>query len=269
MDRKEAIDIVRNNWPDGRHQLSEALETLIPELKKSKYEMMREMAIKAVHAPQAQDCIRTWGVNPEDVIAWLEKLDEQKPDAKAEPKFKVGDWVVYDGWVTQILQVCQDGYVNIHHGFIPKEREEIMHLWTIQDAKEGDVLANKYGSVLIYAGFEDDERVTVDNYCYITANHYEFCIEDHKTGSWYYIEDLNPATKEQRDLLFQKMKEAGYEWDSEKKELKKIEQKLTWSEEDENRFRNLIYLVEHSDEGKGTKEGFVEFINRLKSKIIK
>ena len=38
-----------------------------------------------------------------------------------------------------------------------------------------------------------------------------------------------------------------------------------WSEEDENRFRNLIYLVEHSDEGKGTKEGFVKFINRLKS----
>ena len=29
-----------------------------------------------------------------------------------------------------------------------------------------------------------------------------------------------PATKEQRDLLFQKMKEAGYEWDAEKKELK-------------------------------------------------
>ena len=38
-----------------------------------------------------------------------------------------------------------------------------------------------------------------------------------------------------------------------------------WSEEDENRFRNLIYLVEHSNEGKGTKEGFVKFINRLKS----
>ena len=38
-----------------------------------------------------------------------------------------------------------------------------------------------------------------------------------------------------------------------------------WSEEDKNRFRNLIYLVEHSDESKGTKEGFVKFINRLKS----
>ena len=34
--------------------------------------------------------------------------------------------------------------------------------------------------------------------------------------------DVAPATKEQRDLLFQKMKEAGYEWDAEKKELRKI-----------------------------------------------
>ena len=31
-----------------------------------------------------------------------------------------------------------------------------------------------------------------------------------------------PATKEQRDLLFQKMNEAGYEWDAEHKQLKKI-----------------------------------------------
>lgn len=38
-----------------------------------------------------------------------------------------------------------------------------------------------------------------------------------------------------------------------------------WNEEDENRFRNLIWLVEHSDEGLGSKRGFVNFINRLKS----
>ena len=31
-----------------------------------------------------------------------------------------------------------------------------------------------------------------------------------------------PATKEQRDFLFRKMKEAGYEWDATKKQLKKL-----------------------------------------------
>ena len=34
--------------------------------------------------------------------------------------------------------------------------------------------------------------------------------------------EFHPATKEQRDFLFQKMHEAGYEWDADKKELKSI-----------------------------------------------
>lgn len=35
MERREALEIVRKNWPYGRYQLSEALETLIPELKEN------------------------------------------------------------------------------------------------------------------------------------------------------------------------------------------------------------------------------------------
>lgn len=33
------------------------------------------------------------------------------------------------------------------------------------------------------------------------------------------IDNLKPATKEQRKLLFQKIKESGYEWLADKKEL--------------------------------------------------
>lgn len=42
-------------------------------------EKMRAMAIKAVYAPEAQSCIKSWGINPDDVIAWLEKQGAQKP----------------------------------------------------------------------------------------------------------------------------------------------------------------------------------------------
>ena len=42
---------------------------------------------------------------------------------------------------------------------------------------------------------------------------------------WTFKGGIKPATKEQRDLLFHKMKEAGYEWDALNKELKKIESK--------------------------------------------
>jgi predicted AAA+ superfamily ATPase len=51
----------------------EDLENSFPELKESEDDRMREMAIKAVYAPQAQSCIKSWGINPDDVIAWLEK----------------------------------------------------------------------------------------------------------------------------------------------------------------------------------------------------
>ena len=34
--------------------------------------------------------------------------------------------------------------------------------------------------------------------------------------------DIHPATTEQRNILFQKMKEAGYEWDTDKKKLKNL-----------------------------------------------
>jgi hypothetical protein len=36
------------------------------------------------------------------------------------------------------------------------------------------------------------------------------------------IKGVTPATTEQRDLLFQKMKEKGYEWDVKEKKLIKL-----------------------------------------------
>ena len=49
------------------------IEYIFPELKESEDEKMRAMAIKAVYAPEAQSCIRSCGIDPDYVIAWLEK----------------------------------------------------------------------------------------------------------------------------------------------------------------------------------------------------
>ena len=74
-------------------------------------------------------------------------------------------------------------------------------------------------------------------------------------------EDVKPATKEQRDLLFQKMKEAGYELDAENKQLKKIEQKPTWSEKDEEIYRKCICAMRASACGFPEEEKFVEQVD--------
>lgn len=67
--------------------------------------------------------------------------------------------------------------------------------------------------------FGEVELAGVNNTCTQIRVIYK---EDHKTGSWLYVSHVHPATKEQRDLLFAKMREAGYEWDVDKKELRKI-----------------------------------------------
>ena len=95
-----------------------------------------------------------------------------------------------------------------------------------------------------------------------------------------------PATKEQRDLLFAKMKEAGYEWDAEKKELKKIHvidegkaemdycftkmmkgEKVTpaWSAKDEKMLKETLALIETVEDINKVKDGFLDVKMWLKS----
>ena len=105
--------------------------------------------------------------------------------------------------------------------------EKNYHLWTIADTREGDVLANDHHILilkeLIYDWSSNGTSYSVKAYCGIKPNgnfeigkdNWSFCGTLH----------IHPATKEQRDLLFKKMEESGYEFDFEKKELKEIEQK--------------------------------------------
>lgn len=160
----------------------------------------------------------------------------RKPAEKVEPKFKVGDWITNSIETVQITGYDIDyGYQVDYRGNLQHRDTDIIekfyHLWTIQDANDGDVLVTPpiKGSehseqIFIFKEIKDRDYVknAVEYYCRCMDN--EFALNER--GFMGQSDDyFTPATKEQRDLLFQKMKEAGYEWDSEKKELKKIEQK--------------------------------------------
>jgi hypothetical protein len=142
---------------------------------------------------------------------------------KVEPKFKVGDWVVFNGLTLYINEVLKGYYRTISKSGIPNSYDwnidNTARLWTIQDAKDGDVLAGDSCIFIIqkFGGI----NAAAKTYCTL-FNDGEF---NDGTILYFDIDSTKPATKEQRDLLFQKMKEAGYEWDADKKELKKIEQK--------------------------------------------
>ena len=155
-------------------------------------------------------------------------LKEHKPADKVEPKFHEGDWVVYvcgeESTTLQISRIIEGTYEFTDSSSLNVVDEDTLHLWTIQDAKDGDVLCCENGWTCIFKTLVNDE--TFSSYCF-TDNTKWFCetgSECHTLKEEFvkaYNGKIYPATKEQRDLLFQKMKEAGYEWDAEKKELKK------------------------------------------------
>lgn len=143
---------------------------------------------------------------------------------KVEPEFKAGDWIVNN--VSKdifLIKSINNRYCTLEdiNGIIispclpPCESES--HLWTISDAKKGDVLVDKYGNIGIYQG--DKNAVTWNSYCYCGVNKVFYNKGSHEFPCY-------PATKEQRDQLEKAMDDAGYTFDFEKKKLKKLKFKV-------------------------------------------
>ena len=160
---------------------------------------------------------------------------EQKHTDKVESNFKVGDWVVYFDDVDLITGIEENGYCINNSGYIPFICSSDIRLWTIQDAKDGDVLAwDDSKCIALFKNIYDEDSFNSYGFVGCCTGTFE------SRQSYHDIEGAHPATKEQRDLLFQKMHEAGYEWDAENKELIKIEHKPAWSEKDNEHVNSLL-----------------------------
>lgn len=150
----------------------------------------------------------------------LEKQGENKHTDEVESKFHEGEWIIHQG-TENIYQVvaCIDNQYQLKYGdnyTVQKctDVDRCARLWTIADAKDGDVLVHN-GYPFIFMGIKDGIVQALEENLLEGTNPVNF-------GEPKIDKDYHPATKEQRDVLFAKMKEAGYKWDSEKKELKKI-----------------------------------------------
>ena len=145
---------------------------------------------------------------------------------QVEPKFHEGEWVVLTaGELSTTLQIVKvDTNKRLYwfndNSYLPIVDEECLHLWTIQDAKDGDVLYCKSGKTEFIVILKDISRNgNINSYCrYNSWCGFGVDIPNVMSIS----NNPKPAIKEQRDLLFQKMKEAGYEWDVELKKVSKI-----------------------------------------------
>lgn len=153
---------------------------------------------------------------------------------KVKPKFHEGEWIIQENiGVYKVIEVCKSWYEVVdnqnNHYSIGFDKEYMCHLWTPQDAKDGDVLCTyeccEPKIVFILKGAPKKPYV-LGYHCYYNIMYPHFGSDSEKGCLAPNDEDVTPATKEQCDLLFQKMKEEGYEWNAEKKEIKKIEEEF-------------------------------------------
>lgn len=212
-----------------------------------------------------------------------EKMDNQncvKPD-KNEPEFHEGEWVANDYCVGKVIALTDDAYLLDTGQGIPFSCEHNAHLWTIQDAKDGDVLVASDGSIFLFAGVVD---YACKYYAVLTAyNEVKIKKEVYDSGYWETSRAVRPATKEQRDLLFSKMKEAGYEWDADKKELKIVdwskhikynpnatsitEEKPAWTEEDTKKLYDILSILRGGENCYYNSPILIDWLKSLKEKI--
>ena len=258
-----ATERLRNAFYDDNNRMCEeyrkavikVIEPIFPELRESEDERIRKEIVELVMQP-------TWKTEAEfhrrkELIAWLEKQGEkekfiekelgyirgyreealrrlqelekqaeQNPMNKNKHKFHEGDWIVFNNHHDSIYQVekIENYEYTLRHFLggsirLSFSHEDMIRTWTLKDARDGDVLAED-SCIFIIKKLNHDSIAEI--YCCL------FDDGDFETNSSLMFAETStyPAAKEQRDLLFQKMHEAGYEWDADRKELRKIENEI-------------------------------------------
>lgn len=216
-------------------------EQIFPELAESEDERIRK---NCIHFLELQKSHHAATFEIKECIDWLKSLkdrigcevnctttkerkpsDEQKPAGMVEPKFHERDWVIdKQGIIHQIANIekivtSQNvpshiyGYTIVGGGYF-NDNAEGVRPWSIQDAKDGDVLAAHECLVL----FKEIDGLNIR--CY--GAYYMGLNPGFRVDTLQNKDAFHPATKEQRDLLFQKMKEAGYKWDGQSKKMLKL-----------------------------------------------
>ena len=199
-------------------------EEIFTELKEDDTERIRKNCIHFLEL-QKQHHAATFEI--EECIDWLETQGKNSTD-KTKPSFKVGDWIISSVLGTaRIIGVNDSNEFQLEYTDGKQEFSSIDYVnyaydkWTINNAKDGDVLFTSSSACSDTFVFKSiDEKGNAE--CYFAYDSEDGFTE----GKYHFIgsaSDCKPATKVQCDFLMKAMKDARYEWDSEKKELKKLD----------------------------------------------
>lgn len=142
-----------------------------------------------------------------------------------KPKFHEGEWIISDTadkdyHICKIMGIKDGNYeIESTSGYKGYNRFEVFdnsyRLWTIDEAKDGDVLAAKE----CYVIFEEITGLNIRCYC---TYHYMGFNPSLSTNTLQNKTAFHPATKEESDTLGKAITNAGLKWDAEKKKLTAI-----------------------------------------------
>ena len=142
----------------------------------------------------------------------------------AKLNFKPGNWITNGNYIWKVISIDNFDYTlqNQLGEFVEDTIDYVnktFHLWTIQDAKDGDVIFYDNGWTCI---LKNIHGIWYSSYCFITSDgEFHMGYNEHAINATI-NGNAHPATKEQCNLLFQKIKEAGYKWCDETKILVKL-----------------------------------------------
>ena len=207
-------------------------EVIGKQTKKDKYHL--RSIIKGKPSPKIKEVVDS--LTPEVMEEARKELEYNAFDEEInKPKFKVGDWITSDV-AHDDYRTCRVVKIDVEYGRYVIESiygyigyndynifDSMYRLWTIQDATKGDVLYSKAEDGVEYIVMlkNINKAKNINSYCrYNSVSGFD--VNVYAVLNYVY-DKISPATIIQRNLLFQKMKEACYEWDSDKLELKKLE----------------------------------------------
>lgn len=240
----EALEKAKRLYEKGT--ITESLCHIFPELKESEVSNEDEKIRRAIieGLKEMKSSFHTISsIKIDDAIAWIEKQGESKiddntepkdynsidphfskPIDKIEPKFHEGDWISSYYTNYRVTAINSKGYVvedtDGNKINILFENEKFHHLFTIADAKDGDILVDMHGNIGIFQEYED---VFWHSYIYLGC---DGTLRGFSIGGSHEQTDTHPATKEQSDNIMKAITDAGYAFDFEKKELKKLSKNL-------------------------------------------
>lgn len=150
-----------------------------------------------------------------------------KDSAIKKKHFKEGDWIVYEEpekpESRAVLKVADfhDGVYRFTNGCeLDCKHEQYMRIWTYSDVQDGDVLVNflnKQPFIIKGDILHGRDGHEVKSYCGISG------LDNFITNSDYWtdveISKLVPADDTERQKLFDRIKEEGYSWNEDTKEL--------------------------------------------------